>query len=226
MAIVHVDPYEKNISQGIQFTLTYVGLFLGMPCLLFYCFFSTLILLFSSHRNVDDITVMLFWVPDIILITLCIGYFIISRRNKKTLLKYISEAKCALFSPDRGNEGFELQNSGYFGLDIHSGTAYYITRVNRFGFRPSKEMLVLGFDMKSIYSFELQGSNLTLKTHNPEIPFITVRLWKARMIFEKLQAMSRRHYDYEYSFPGYAELKAKKVTEELGLDLILPRPGK
>ncbi|MGR7464149.1 plasmid IncI1-type surface exclusion protein ExcA [Klebsiella aerogenes] len=226
MAVVHVDPYEKNISQGIAFTIRYTALIIGAPCLLLTCLLTTAGLFASSNKNLDPLLTLIFWLPNILLIALCAGYIIISRRNKALLARFIGETKCALFTPERGNECFESQHTAYFGLDIHSGTAYYISKVNRFGFRFSKEMLVMGFDMKSMYSFELQGNRLTIITHEPDIPSITIQSWKARMLFEKLQAMSRRHYNYEYSFPGYAELKAKKVTEELGLDLILPRPKK
>ena len=219
MATIHVNPYQKTIPQGIVFVSMYTGIILGIPCLLFYCAAITAITISSG---LTPINIFLLLVTDGVLFLLIAWYILHSQKNKRDINRILKAIKCQEFNPLPDDEAFELQHSAYLGIDTRKGSIVYITRLNRHGFRPYKEVLVMGFDMNNISGYEFSGKKFTIHTRDVDIPKIVFTSQKAQTFFDKLNIMRRQPFDYPYDVPGYVEYKAEQVTGEMGIDLVVP----
>ena len=220
MSVIHVNPYQKTIPQILLLSSISTTIILGIPCLLFYCIAATAIAI-SQGLNVFSTSLLL--VSDGTLFVLIAWYFLHSRKNKRDLTRILKTIKCQVFNPLPDDEAFELQHSAYLGIDTKSGTVVYITRINRYGFFPFREVMVMGFDINSIGGYEFQGKKFKIHTREVDIPKIVFTSNKAQTFYDKLNIMRHQSFDYPYYFPGYVEHKAEKITDEMGLDLILPR---
>lgn len=218
MAVIHVNPYQKTFSQGVAFVGLCTFLTIGLPCLVLYCFFSSVAAIASGEA--------VLWLPDLFLLLLVAWYVAHSRKNKRIISKLVEEIKSDSFRPLPEDECWELQHNAYLGIDPKAGSLLYVARIDRYGFRPFREVLVMGFDINNMTSFEYRGNRFTINTREPSIPSITFQASNgmAKVFFDKLSIMRRRRYDYPLDTPGYIEYKATRATEEMGLDLILPRP--
>ena len=152
---------------------------------------------------------------------ICFLMITIRRRYKKNIITVLDAVKMeGVFEPSPNDEQFGFFQYNYFGVDTMHGTFVYIGNVNERSKLFSENMLVAGFDMHNWRSLELKGNELTINMNDPRLPYINVINKNTPILYEKLNAMRNRHYDYPHSFPNWVDFKASQAAEELGQNLI------
>lgn len=221
MIVKNLDPYRPTLSFKLLFTTIMMGVFCGIPVLIFYCWASYFHYVNSSTGDYNYLLISCTALTAILLSILIIC--IKQRKQRNLFLNHFK--KVGFFEPLKCDECKTITGSHYAGLDIKNGILLVIAHTNtsmRTLFVP-KDYLVMGFDMNSFTSAELQGRRLTIYTGKPDIPFVIVEHKHAPALFERLSAMRNRNYRYENSVPGFVEHHARRIADEKNLNLVMSR---
>ncbi|MGQ3665383.1 hypothetical protein [Citrobacter braakii] len=220
MAIKYIDPYKKSPLDFLSFTLYFGMMFLALPTLAL-CTLGTFILAYFGHDTESTKLCVMFAFLFIIPILI---YKKIGMSYKKRTLSIVNSFRSDLaFDPTPEHEFFG--HDVYLGVDTNRGTIVYIAHPSSNFF--TKDVLLVAFDNTSWSSIELINSTIPaikINTKTPDIPHVTFTGKQARRIFDMINAMRSKNYQYDVSNPGYVEYKAEQAATTHGLNLILPRP--
>ena len=220
MSVKYVDPYRTTFSYNISVVIFIIFCFIGIPGSFIYSLMAWVVAL--NRGLVSDWAWLLFYTTVLISF---IGIIIFTNlRHRRNLNGILSRLKSNLaYDPRSSDEYFGFNKVTYMGVDTQKGTILYIAHVDRTGNIFTRDMLIMGFDTSNWRNIELKGNSIKIYTKTPDIPFIEFSHKHASHLFETISAMKGRTYEYELSAPGYIEHMAKKITEDMGLNLILPR---
>lgn len=221
MAIKHSNPYSGSYLHKLFSVLLGVYAVFGIPSILVCTYVAHSA---KSRGNIDAI----FWFPiySTILIISILTILYVTYKQRKHINLFLSHfINVEAFSPLKSCECKTLFGTNYAGLDIDKGVLLIIAHTES-GMRnllAPKDIVVMGFDVKSFKSAELSGQKLTIYTGKPDIPFLVISHRKMPALFESLSAMRNRPYVYEHSFPHYVTHSAKRIAEDNNLNLVLSR---
>lgn len=219
MAIKHSDPYRKTILDYVTFVMYFSIMFFGIPTLLFYMLVTFSVAFWGGQSRAYTPFILL----TLTLIAIIFIYKQIGHTYKKRTNALIKNFRCDLaFDPIPENEFYG--HDEYIGIDTSRGTIVYIAhpRSNIF----SKDVLLMAFDSSNWKSIELTRTTIpsvTIRTNASDIPHVTFTNRKAPRIFDMIDSMRGKNYQYDVSNPGYVEYKAEQAAADHGFNLILPR---
>ncbi|EHO8462656.1 TPA: plasmid IncI1-type surface exclusion protein ExcA [Escherichia coli] len=184
----------------------------GIPCLLFYAFFGTLIVHDSALSQTMDF-VFAYGCWALIILPL-LWLYLRTRAKKNKVLQVVQQIKeSSLFAPTSDYEQLSFSKSCYFGIDIKNGTMLYVR------IYPNNVMDVIGLDIHNFTRTVAEDGKLEIHTTYVSLPMIPLEISgiSARTLANTMHTMAARGYEYKERFPQMIRYRVKEWEKVAGV---------